>query len=273
MRLLPSRFVPFGLAVGAAASLGCMKAAAPVRALASGALAWQYEVVAERGGFDSLAIEARFAPMSDRGARTRRRRGPVRPRRRVRVRRAVDSRRTAGRDVEGSLLGRLPGALPLCAARSGDGASRSRDRHCRGGPSLGASCHVAAQARRGRRSLSLPRRLRCPRRPRSLLLPLRDCDAPGARASPGHVRGADRGSRKLRRSPSSVRSTSKRSRTARREPTWRSGPSLVPLTRADVVAWATTAVDAITAYYERPFVDRVLVIVIPGAPGQPDAKA
>jgi hypothetical protein len=44
---------------------------------------------------------------------------------------------------------------------------------------------------------------------------------------------------------------------------------LAPLARADVVRWVKTAVDAITAYYERPFVDRVLVIVIPGQAGNP----
>ena len=46
-------------------------------------------------------------------------------------------------------------------------------------------------------------------------------------------------------------------------------PGLAPLGRADVVAWVKMAVDAITSYYERPFVDRVLVVVIPGQPGNP----
>jgi hypothetical protein len=46
-------------------------------------------------------------------------------------------------------------------------------------------------------------------------------------------------------------------------------PGLAPLSSIDVTRWIETAVDAITAYYGRPFVDRVLVIVLPGEPGNP----
>jgi len=46
-------------------------------------------------------------------------------------------------------------------------------------------------------------------------------------------------------------------------------PGLAPLSPADVTRWVATAVDGILAYYGRPFVDRVLVIVLPGAPGDP----
>jgi predicted metalloprotease with PDZ domain len=46
-------------------------------------------------------------------------------------------------------------------------------------------------------------------------------------------------------------------------------PGLAPLSSADVARWIATAVDAITAYYGRPFADRVLVIVLPGEPGSP----
>ena len=47
------------------------------------------------------------------------------------------------------------------------------------------------------------------------------------------------------------------------------GPGLLPLSSADVAHWVATAVDAIAAYYGRAFVDRVLVIVLPGEPGSP----
>jgi hypothetical protein len=39
------------------------------------------------------------------------------------------------------------------------------------------------------------------------------------------------------------------------------------LSSADVARWVKTAVDGIVAYYEHPFVDRVLVIVMPGQAG------
>jgi hypothetical protein len=41
------------------------------------------------------------------------------------------------------------------------------------------------------------------------------------------------------------------------------------LSPADTARWVQTAVDAIVAYYERPFVDRVLVVVVGGQPGSP----
>jgi len=44
---------------------------------------------------------------------------------------------------------------------------------------------------------------------------------------------------------------------------------LAPLSSADATRWVETAVDAIMGYYGRPFVDRVLVIVVPGEPGNP----
>ena len=46
-------------------------------------------------------------------------------------------------------------------------------------------------------------------------------------------------------------------------------PGLAPLSSADVTGWIEAAVDAIAAYYGRPFVDRVLVVVIPGKAGSP----
>jgi hypothetical protein len=48
-----------------------------------------------------------------------------------------------------------------------------------------------------------------------------------------------------------------------------SSVGLEPLGAADVKQWVSTAVDAITSYYGRPFTDRVLVIVMPGSPGSP----
>jgi hypothetical protein len=46
-------------------------------------------------------------------------------------------------------------------------------------------------------------------------------------------------------------------------------PGLGPLSPADVTRWIETAVDALAAYYGRSFLDRVLVIVLPGRPGNP----
>ena len=46
-------------------------------------------------------------------------------------------------------------------------------------------------------------------------------------------------------------------------------PGLASLSNSDVVNWVATAVDGIVAYYRRPFTDRVLVIVMPGTPGNP----
>jgi hypothetical protein len=46
-------------------------------------------------------------------------------------------------------------------------------------------------------------------------------------------------------------------------------PHGLGLSDADVLQWIKRAVDGLLAYYRRPFVDRVLVIVLAGAPGSP----
>jgi hypothetical protein len=261
VRLLRSPFAPLAIAAAASGAFGCVRARAPVGSIAPGTVVWQYEVVAERGGLDGLAIEGRFAPMNDaalgldddaapfvhdvayasstqwipaerQGARWK---VPCSAGCRVRYRYALRDATTALHDPETAIAGGdllvAPPATWLLRPDAAGGRFRM---------------HVALEA---------------PWRFATAMLPVSGQPAETFEAltedlevSSFAVFGAF-DAETVHNGPSRADVVI--------------GPDLAPLTRSDVVAWVKSAVDSITAYYERPFVDRVLVIVIPGTPANP----
>jgi hypothetical protein len=253
--------------VTAFAPLACARTPAPSPApLASPAsVVWQYEVVANRGGLDGLAVEARFAPMGDQalgvdadaapfvhdvayasGAQWLPVEGhgamwkvPCSAGCRVRYRYALRDAAMTLNDPETAIAaGEVLAAPPATWLLRPDAA---------GGL---FRLHVAIDSPWRFATAMLP----APGQPPSTFeAPTNDLEGASFAAF---------GAVDLETIHAIYEGASTRVDVV-------IGPALAPLARADVVGWIKTAVDAITAYYERPFVDRVLVIVFPGTLGNP----
>jgi hypothetical protein len=255
--------LPVSYAIALAAVTGCGRVAAPrsTAAILATAVVWRYDVIAQRGGLDGLSVEAQFAPMTGgtigvddaaapfvhdvayaSGAQWTPVEGhgatwkvPCSAGCRVRYRYAL---REAGATLND----------PEIAIASGDVVSAP--------PATWLLRPDAAGGRfRFHVTIESPWRfatamLLAPGQPEGTF----EAPTDALEGSSFAVFGAF-GAETIHNGPTAAEVVT--------------APGLAPLSQADVVVWVKTAVDAITTYYERPFVDRVLVIVFPGQPGNP----
>jgi predicted metalloprotease with PDZ domain len=263
VRLLPSALAPLSAAIALGAAAGCATSPAPLpaRSTAPAAVVWQYDVVSNRGGLDGLTIEARFAPMAD------------------------DS------------LGVDDDAAPFVhdAAYASGAQWVSVERH---GASWKVPCSTGCRVRYRYALREAATRLNDPETaiassdavsaPPATWLLRPDAagglfrfhvaiDAPWRFATPmvpvpGQPAGTFEAPTETLEDSSFAVFGAFDAETIHNGATRAEvvmAPGLAPLSRDDVIRWIRTAVDSIATYYQRPFVDRVLVVVLPGQPGNP----